>query len=474
MIDVIGISILHRKSRTRILTLSMLLVSILIISYVAFIPVATNSPSTLTQTSQIVPLNFQDFPEAFDQYTALMTWDLDIIDIDVLHELYPDITGEGVYVAVLDTGLVKHWRDYFPEERIKTEWGRSFIDVGVMQAIKTGKYEPIIIESSDFTGEHPHGTHVTSTIIGYCLRGIYIQGVAPHATIIPIKVLDYYPGLDATFGTDYAVAAGINYVTELAKAHPESRFIISMSLGSLGPISLVMKEAIDNAIEAGVIVVAAAGNAGTEGMDSPGSYPPVISVGASGWASYTEKYGLNGEWVVNGQFNPNWWLADVPEDNAYVSYVTDFSGRENLTLDWEQELDIVAPGSWVVGPYPVGPGQSHLPWWSNGSGLGVGGQYYYVGGTSMATPHVSGVVALMLQANPSLQQEDVEQILRLSADPLPFAGSALVINIDTGKPELVTWGFDGLDAVGSGLLQADAAVNIALEWSDAPAPMVEV
>jgi len=400
-----------------------------------------------------------------------MTWDLDIIDIDVLQEKHPDITGEGVYVAVLDTGLVKHWRDYFPEERIKTEWGRSFIDVGVMRAIKTEEYEPIIVESRDFTGEDPHGTHVTSTIIGYSLGGIYIQGVAPHATIIPVKVLDYYEGIGETFGTDYAVAAGINYVTELAKAHPESRFIISMSLGSLGPISPVMKEAIDNAIKAGVIVVAAAGNSGTEGMDSPGSYAPVISVGASGWASNTEKYDFNGEWFIGGQPTGAWWLADVPEDNAYVSYVTNFSGRENPDLGWDQELDIVAPGSWVVGPYPAGHGQSHLPWWSNGKPPEwnpVGWQYFFVGGTSMATPHVSGVVALMLQANPSLQQEDVEQILRLSADELPFEGEALVYNIFTEEFELVTWGYDGLNAVGYGLLQADTAVNLALEWSNTP------
>ncbi|MFX0094105.1 MAG: S8 family serine peptidase [Candidatus Hodarchaeota archaeon] len=403
---------------------------------------------------QGLPLNFQDYPDAFDQTSGLMTWDLDIIDIDQLQLAHPEITGEGVYVAVLDTGLKKNWRDYFPEERIKTEWGRSFVDVGVMQAEKTGKYTPNIRESHDFTGDHPHGTHVTSTIIGYGFYGTPIQGVAPHATIIPVKVLEYFSGIKATFGTDHMIAAGINYITELALAHPESRFVISMSLGSLSQISEIEAEAVDNAITAGVVIVAAAGNYGTAGMDSPGSYAPVISVGATGWASWTPYYGYWGEWAMSG-----WWYQDVPEDNAYVSYITDFSGRDNPALGWDQELDIVAPGSWVVGPYPVGPGQSHLPWWSNGNGNGVGGQYYYIGGTSMATPHVSGVVALMLQANPDLTPGEVEAALRASTDVLPFAGGQYVWDPNAGAWNYVTWGFDGLDAVGYGLLQADAAVT---------------
>jgi subtilisin family serine protease len=410
------------------------------------------SAAALTPNSyQVTPVNFQDYPEAFDGTNAIMAWDLDIIDIDVLQIEHPDVTGEGVYVAVLDTGLKKNWRDYFPEERIKTEWGRSFIDVGIMQDEKAGKYKSKIIESKDFHGEHPHGTHVTSTIIGYGFYGTPIQGVAPHATIIPVKVLDTYEGLGETFGTSEAVAAGIDYITELAQEHPESRFVISMSLGALAPIDEVEKVAIDKAIAAGVIIVAAAGNEGTAGMDSPGSYAPVISVGASGWASWTPVYGYYGEWTAPSP----WWIANVPEDNTYVSYIADFSGREFNSL---QELDIIAPGTWVVGPYPVGPGQSHLPWWSNGIGNGVGGQYYYVGGTSMAVPHVSGVVALMLQVDDTLQQADVETILRGTTDFIPFAGGQWVVDPFTGGFNYIEWGYDGLDAIGWGLLQADAAI----------------
>lgn len=418
--------------------------------------ISVGSAALYARDAQVMPLNFQDFPEAFDG--GLTPWGLDIIDKEFVDS---NINGEGVYVAVLDTGLVKHWRAYFPEERIKTEWGRSFVDVGVMKEEKAGKeFVSNIRESRDFTGEHPHGTHVTSTIIGYSFYGTPVEGVAPYATIIPVKVLDYYAGLGATFGTSEAVAAGIDYVTGLADEHPESRFIISMSLGAdEEEIADVERIAIDAAIEAGVIVVASAGNDDTDGMGSPGSYAPVISVGSSGWAS-TPYSNYAGEWIVNisGDLyvSGDWWWQDVPEYNVEVSYISDFSSRQRDDLGWDQELDIVAPGSWVVGPYPFG----RQPWWSNGNGYGWGngGQYYYVGGTSMACPHVSGVVALMLQANPTLEQAEVEVILRSTADFIPFAGEALVFNIGDYVFDTITWGYDGLNAVGYGLLQADAAV----------------
>ncbi|MBN1833220.1 MAG: S8 family serine peptidase [Deltaproteobacteria bacterium] len=401
-----------------------------------------------------IPLNFADYPEAFD--TGIAAWNNDMIDTE---KVAGGINGEGVYVAVLDTGLKSNYRDYFPEERIATEWGRSFIDKGVMQDEKAGKYTPNVVESSSFTGEHPHGTHVASTVIGYSFYGLPVPGVAPHATIIPVKVLEYYNGLKATFGTDAAVAAGIEYVAGLAEENPGSRFVINMSLGALEPITAVEAAAIDDAIEAGVIVVAAAGNEGTGGMDSPGSYAPVISVGATGWAF--DPYTCSGEWVIytdDCYLSSGWWDEDVPEEvSDAVSYITDFSARVRLDL-WDQELDLAAPGSWVVGPYPTGTGQSHLPWWANGNGYGVDGQYYFVGGTSMATPHVAGVAALMLQANPTLTQADVETILRSTADPLPFASAKDVADPVYGLI-VVEWGGDGLDAVGAGLVQADAAVD---------------
>jgi hypothetical protein len=166
-----------------------------------------------------------------------------------------------------------------------------------------------------------HGTHVVSTIIGFSVYGLYkVDGVAPGATIIPVKVLS-----NAGWGFSTDVAAGIIYVANLFIAEKNSGgnvlppsgivnpVIISMSLG--GPnLSPLEKAAIDYAINAGVFIVAAAGNEGEKGMSYPGAYEPVISVGAAGWI---------GEWNKTA-----WWRSsDVPENLDGQVYVTDFSSR---------------------------------------------------------------------------------------------------------------------------------------------------
>ncbi len=142
-----------------------------------------------------------------------------------------------------------------------------------------------------------------------------------------------------------------------------------MSLGG-STLDAMEQAAIDHAIEAGVIIVASAGNEGTSGMGYPGAYEPVISVAASGWID---------EWTA-----ASWWRTlDVPEytDPSGFFYITDFSSRQLAG----QDLDVAAPGSWVAGPYQVNSGQI---------------SYYYLGGTSMASPHVAGIVALMVQKDP--------------------------------------------------------------------------
>lgn len=426
---------------------------------VAFVEAGGGSVHFVPQ-EQVIPANFQELPADFS--AGAQTWDLDMIDVESV-----DYTGAGVYVAVLDTGLDTNWRDYFPEERIATELGRGFVDNGIMREDRTGVYVANVVESKDFHGDHPHGTHVTSSVIGYSIRGTSIDGVAPGATIIPVKVLATYPAIKdeygdpVTFGTDASVAAGINYVAELAESMPESSFVINMSLGSLSTISDIERDAIDRAIAAGVIIVTSAGNEGLAGMGSPGSYAPVIAVAASGWAF--DPYTCTGEWVavIDGScsLTSAFWTMDVPEgDNGALSYITDFSSRERPDL-WmdaynDQELDVVAPGSWVVGPYPY----TNTPWWANSEKAGAS-QYYFLGGTSMASPHVAGVAALMLEKDPSLVQTDVESILRSTTDPMPFAGVQLIADPNLGAVVQISWGLDGYDAVGFGLVQADAALD---------------
>jgi subtilisin family serine protease len=417
------------------------------------------------------------------------TWDSDLINIENVTQ-----TGAGVYVAVLDTGLVPFWQNYFPKDRVDTSLGTGF-DQPV--AFKVSKDDPCKLgvtvgqlHQTTWVGStgSTHGTHVASTILGYFYQSpqdaaagyplppIIVRGIAPDVTIIPVKVLSDYqipatpkcpgnpqPASTAVFGTNEMVAAGINYVTQLANQGYKP-MVINMSLGG-SELAPVEKEAIDNAIAAGVIVVAAAGNEGENGMSYPGAYAPVISAGSAGWI---------GEWLKPTDHLPRyrmWWLqydganmlpgsGDVVDPTAVSDvYVSDFSSRA-LT---DQELDVLAPGSWVRGPFPGTPGFAHLPWWANGKSalLGVNpGNFYYVGGTSMATPHVASVAALMLEKDPTLQQAAIEAILKSSALSIPDTGSRNIW--DNAAAATITWDttcpLGACDPVGAGLLQADAAL----------------
>lgn len=356
-----------------------------------------------------------DTVAATDFMNGISTWDQDAInvtDFGVGRTIGYD--GSGVYVAVVDTGLLDSWRQYFPQERIAEEFGIAFAggggEVGSVSS-QPNKWEH---------DQNSHGTHVTSTILGYSLRGTPINGVAPLATIIPVKVLNQNGS-----GWSSVVARGIVYVADLkaSGALGNSPVVINMSLG--GPtLDAMEKAAVDYAVDKGVIIVASAGNEGTAGMGYPGAYAPVISVGASGWT---------GEWLAG---NRSWWNnRNVPDPtNVADYYITDFSSRELAG----QDLDVAAPGSWVVGPYQVNSGQT---------------SYYFLGGTSMASPHVAGIAALMMQKNPTLTQSDVESILESSAIALP-AGCRMVTD-PSGIATNTCW---GADATGAGLATADAAL----------------
>lgn len=351
-----------------------------------------------------------------DFANGLSTWDLDAINVTDFgfNNRQVAFDGSGVYVAVLDTGLVDSWRQYFPEERIATQYAISFGGGGgEMGWVSTqpNKWEH---------DQNSHGTHVTSTILGYSLRGVPVNGVAPKATVIPVKVLNQNGS-----GWSSVVARGIVYVADL-KAGPLADYpvIINMSLG--GPVlDAVEKAAIDYAISKGVIIVASAGNNGTAGMGYPGAYEPVISVAASGWV---------GEWSPVG--SRTWWyLGNVAEPTDPADfYITDFSSRQLPG----QDLDVAAPGSWVVGPYQTNSGQI---------------SYYFLGGTSMASPHVAGIVALMAQKNPTLNAAQAENILEGSA--IYLAPGCRDVLTPYGTTSTFCW---GADATGAGLATTDAAL----------------
>lgn len=356
-----------------------------------------------------------DTVSAEDFLNGRSTWDQDAIDVtDFGAGRTIGFDGSGVYVAVLDTGLLDSWRQYFPQERVAAQLAKAFSGGGQDQGRVSDT--PNVWEHD----QNSHGTHVTSTVLGYSFRGAPINGAAPKARVIPVKVLG-----QSGFGWSSVVARGIVYIADLktSGALGSAPVVINMSLG--GPsLDAAEQAAIDYAIGNGVIVVAAAGNEGTEGMSYPGAYAPVISAAASGWI---------GEWA-NG--NRSWWNnRDVPDPTVQADfYITDFSSRQKTG----QDLDVAAPGSWVVGPFQTQSGRT---------------SYFFLGGTSMAAPHVAGIAALMLQKNPALGQAAVEAGLESSAIPLP-AGCRTVAQ-PSGPPQEICW---GADATGAGLATASAAL----------------
>jgi subtilisin family serine protease len=445
-------------------------------------------------------------PNPFSKLTTTAgghhTWDSDQVDVELVSQ-----TGAGVYVAVLDTGLVPNYRDYFPGARVAEKLGTGFeqqLHFSPREDPCDLSVEAGALKRTTWVGStgSTHGTHVASTVLGYFYRSnfdalggfplppIVVRGIAPDVTVIPVKVLADYqlpsrpkctdPNVNtaaqkAVFGTDAMVAAGIDYVTGLANKGVKP-IVINMSLGDDVP-GPDIEDAIDRAIAAGVIVVASAGNEGENGMGWPGAYPQVISAGASGWT---------GEWLpasATARYRM-WWLKDgtpatltpplLPgsgdvADPTSVNdvYVTDFSSREFAG----QELDVLAPGSWVRGPFPGTPGFAHLPWHSSGIGdlvsVGNPSNFFYVGGTSMASPHVASAAAMVLQKNPGLGQAQVEAILKGSALAVPATGTRNIFDILTTPPAVgsfidIGWDTDcdgtPCDAVGSGLLQVDGAI----------------
>jgi subtilisin family serine protease len=373
--------------------------------------------------SDLVPVS--DFTNGFS------TWDQDAINVTVAplsRARNVSQTGRGVYVGILDTGLLNTWPQYFPTERIATQYATSFVGGGA--ADQGNVHSP-----GGDQWQHDvcaHGTHVTSTILGYNLGGgVTIQGTAPQATVIPVMLHSQgsaNSNNDCGFFSSVA-AAGLLYFAQLKQGPLAGQpLVVNNSWGgSQDPLTTA---AVDYALAHGVLLVFSAGNAGDAGMGYPGALPEVISAAASGWtAEWTQCAG-----PTTGN---SWWLlCDVPEPtNPADFYITDFSSRQHAG----QDLDVAAPGSWVVGPFQLQRGKT---------------DFFFLGGTSMAAPHVTGTVALMLQKHPSLTEGQAESIVEGSA--IALGAGCRSVHPGPGAPaEQVCW---GANATGAGLLDAPAAV----------------
>ncbi|MEP7227825.1 MAG: S8 family serine peptidase [Gemmatimonadales bacterium] len=383
--------------------------------------VAAASPDAVRDARPIDAVAVADFAAS-----GISSWDQDAVNVTNFGAgRTAAFDGSGVYVAILDTGLLPTWRQYFPQERIATQFAKSFGGGG--QDNGNVSEQPNKWESD----VNSHGTHVTSTVIGYQINpGFRVNGTAPLAKVIPVKVLNQNGS-----GWSSVVARGILYIRDL-KLGPLASFpvVINMSLG--GPsLDALERAAIDAAVQAGVIIVASAGNSGPTGaMGFPGAYGPVISVASAG---YVREWEGSNAWWRNAVSN----TQDPTNPAEY--YISAFSALRTGT----QDLDVAAPGSWVVGPYQVN--QSNKL------------SFFFLGGTSMASPHVAGIVALMLQKNPTLGElapdraARAEQILTSTAVPIPYIGQTVRPRPGTTPQAITSW---TADRMGSGLATADAAL----------------
>ena len=296
--------------------------------------------------------------------------------------------GRGVGVAVIDSGIT-NWHDDL------TYRGTSSL-VRVTNGQRVAAFVDFVNGETQPYDDNGHGTHVSGIIAGngYDSSGSR-EGIAPAAHLISLKVLDREGR-----GVISDVIAALGYAVQNRAAH--NIRVVNLSVGARvtssyneDPLTLAAKAAVD----AGLVVVSAAGNVGKVnglsvygGILSPANAPWVLTVGASDHKGTLTR------------------LDDV---------VAPYSSKGPTPIDYAAKPDLVAPGTGVVSLSSPG---SLL--YSLKSGSLVGGTlsflssskpYLSMSGTSMAAPVVSGSIALMMQANPGLTPNLVKAILQYTA-----------------------------------------------------------
>ena len=291
------------------------------------------------------------------------------------------LTGTGIGVAVIDSGIAAHPDLTNASGTSRVVYSQSFV---------TG--------DSTTSDKFGHGTHVAGLIGGTGASSgtangypATYAGMAPGVNLINLRVLDQNGA-----GTDSGVIAAIEEAITLKSKYNIG--VINMSLGrpvfesyTLDPVD----QAVEAAWKAGIVVVAAAGNNGryapTDGFGTigvPANDPAVITVGAT----LTE-------------------LTSTRVDDQIASY----SSKGPTAIDHIVKPDLVAPGNRLVSLRVAGSTlDATYPQYEVTPTSGTS-KYYMLSGTSMATPVVSGAVALMLQQNSALTPDQVKARLMKTA-----------------------------------------------------------
>ena len=293
----------------------------------------------------------------------------------------PGFNGTGIGVAVVDSGIAPH----------------TALDSRVVARVNLVSWE------APSTGDpYGHGTHVAGIIGGNTSAAKYVTaafagGSAPGVKLIDVRVLGAtgvgYTS-DVIAGIDWAVANRTKYGIR----------VINLSLGhavsepaAIDPLC----QAVARAVQAGVVVVASAGNYGLTstgapvlgGISSPGNSPYAITVGAIDTAGTTTR-----------------------SDDTVAPYSSKGPTRYDLAV----KPDVVAPGTTLVSLEASGSylSKKYPQWHIAGSGKNA---YFRLTGTSMASAVVSGGVALLLDANPYMTPGQVKVALQMGATFMPKA-----------------------------------------------------
>ena len=298
-------------------------------------------------------------------------------------EAWGTTRGKGVTVAVLDSGITAH-----PDLDANVLPGYDFIAESAFSNDGNGRdSDPTdagnwTVDNQCFTGSKAspsdwHGTHVAGTIAAIANNNEGIAGVAPEAKIVPVRVLGACGGFDSDITDGIIWAAGGSVRGVPANQNPAQ--VINMSIGSEGTCTTPYRQAIAQANTRGSIVVVAAGNNSFDASkSSPGNCEDVINVGA-----------------------------------------TDKNGKRSYFSNYGSRVDVSAPGG-------------DRRYWGGGilSTLNAGktapgkADYAEYQGTSMAAPHVAGIVALMKAVDPKLTYAQAKKALQSTSQGIECDQSA--------------------------------------------------
>jgi serine protease len=277
-------------------------------------------------------------------------------------------TGDhAVAVAVIDSGVA--YEDFGPFRKAP-DWGGTPFLTGLN----------VLTGTSHANDDNFHGTHVASTIAEATNNGEGVTGLAFNCAILPIKVLDH----DGV-GSFFDVAEGIDYATGFSSGGTNPVKVINLSLGG-DASSQTVERAINRAVDAGITVVAAAGNDGVGTVGFPASLPSVISVGAVDGRKHLAPYSNFGA------------ALDVVAPGGDLDRDDDGDGFPDGVLQQTFDPDTAAR----FGRYDDFA-------------------YFFVDGTSQATPHVAALAALLARQGISTPA-GIKAAIESSAEDLGSAG----------------------------------------------------